>query len=116
MKILRECKAILILLGVSAEKHIPIGNRHIPRLFSRFFIVLALAVCVIFGILFVKQNIKHGTTTILLPAAAAATFFSQIFVYVSLVLKIREIAQLIDYLEHVYNKRNFCPILAIVID
>lgn len=109
MKILRECKSILILLGISSEKYIPIKNLHIPRIFSRFFIVLALVICVLFGILCVKQKIQYGTAAILMPVAVSATFFFQIVIYISLVMKIREIAQLIDYLEHVFNKRNFLP-------
>lgn len=107
MKILRECKFILILLGISDEKCIKIGNQHIPRTFSRLFIIIALGLCVILTNIVAQQNIHRGISVILMPASLGITYFFQIVIYVSLLLKNRQTFELIDYLSCVVNKRNF---------
>lgn len=110
MTILRECKRLLILLGVSTETQIRIGEKHFPRFFSQLLTTGALALCTVFAILFSKQNFINGVTTILMSTLVAITYFSEMMIYICLLLKIREIVQLMDYLQHVYNKRNFCQI------
>lgn len=106
MKILGECKAILLVLGFSTQKYIRMINLNIPRLFVRCIIIITLALMVLCGIVCARQNIQHGLTSILTPAGTALSFFAQIIIYVSLLMKMHEIINLLDYLEHVLNKRN----------
>lgn len=107
MHILHEFKAILILLGGGTEKYIQFGNQQIPRIFSRVFIIVALALCVLSAAEYARQNIYRDITLVLLPVGVALTYFLQILIYICVLMKNQQIFELIIYLEHVVNKRNF---------
>lgn len=115
MKILQECKAILTLLGVGAEKIARINNRNIPRIILRCNIIVPFFICIYFSCVFSKNNIGHGAAVILMPIVLSVTFFFQVIVYSSLLLKTTEIAELMDFLENIVNQRNQIFIFFLII-
>lgn len=106
MNLLLECKAILILFGGGTDKYIQMGNQQIPRIFSRFFVIAALASCVLIASGYAKQNAHREITVILMPVGIAVTYILQILIYISLLMKSQQIVDMISYLECVVNKRN----------
>lgn len=107
MNLLFECKAILTLLGCGTENYFRIKNHQIPRIFARFFIIAALASCMLLASEYARKNIHREISVILLPLAVAVTYFLQVLIYISITMKNQRIFELISYLEYVVNKRNY---------
>lgn len=107
IRILLECKAILILFGGGIEKFIQMGNQQVPRIFCRAFVVVALASWVLSASDYAKQNMHREISVILLPVGVAVTYFLQIVIYISVLQRNQQIFELISHSECVVNKRNF---------
>lgn len=105
MKILRECTAILTSLGLGMDKSVEIIGLKIPRPVIQYSIIISLSVCVLSAIQFCRQNITESTK-ILLPAAAVFTFFLQVVIYISLLMKKRHIVELVEFLGRVVSRRK----------
>lgn len=115
MKILQGCTAILTLLGIGAENNARINSRNIPRTLLRFNIFVPLLIYIYLAYVFCKNNSVHSVGAILMPIAIAATCFFQVTVYGSLLMKTKEIDELMDFFERVVNKRNQLIIFLIVL-
>lgn len=106
MKILRDCTEILTLLGLGTSKSVEIVSMKIPRWLIQYSIIISLSVCVLSAIQFCHQNITEHIK-ILLPSAVVFTFFLQILIYISLLMKSGEIVELIGFLNALVNRREY---------
>lgn len=96
------------------DKSVYIMDFKIPRALIRYSIIISLSACVLSATQFCRQNIAQRTK-ILLPAAALFTFFLQVFIYVSLLMNNRQIAELVDYLGGVVSRRKCISLAAQII-
>lgn len=104
MEILRESKLILSYAGLDKSNFVRIGGHCIPRIFVRFVIVAAIALCTILATMVCSQKYAEGMSAILLPIGTVLTYGSLFCQYSTFVSMVEPIARLFDYLQRTVNQ------------
>ena len=108
MEILRECKKLLFYGGLGTEQYVHIGRKRIPRTMIRATIIFfQLLLAGLTFIVSIKSFFKRGLAETLFPLQCSLLGSIKCSVYCVLLWKTNEIAQLIDYVQMVVQRRMF---------
>lgn len=107
MKILSECKRFLSYGGLGTEPSINIAGKCIPRALPRAVISLAVFAFVISSAINCINSSDMGLTETLVPINYVVVFSVKLTSYGILIWKSNQIAELIDTLQLVIDKRMF---------
>lgn len=106
MEVLSFSRKCLQFAGLGTDRHIHAGGKRVPRMLVRCIILGAeLSVAAMFAML-VNQNWKHGLQAILFPLHMQLLAIVKIAFYTTLMVKSARMAELIDYLNDVVDKRE----------
>lgn len=106
MSIFKEIKTSFIFCGLGTEQFAQIAGRNVPRSFIRFYIILfSTLVCAWEAVLGFKY-LSFSVVDSLSSFVCLLGFFPVITIYISLIVKTKEINNLFSYLEEVINTSN----------
>lgn len=104
---LSECWHTLAIAGLSNKQSIKFCNRIIPTKLIRFAIASSVATITTLEAIICVKNYGNGFQALLHPIHLVIALFAMLMIYISLLVKIKEISQLIHYLEQVVEEREF---------
>lgn len=110
MEMLSECWQTLAIAGLSHSKSIRFGDRNIPTLVIRWAIALSVTTITTLEAIICVKNYGNGFQELLHPIHLVIALFAMLMMYLSLLVQVKEINQLIRYLGKVIDEREsvFC--------
>lgn len=114
MTVLHGCKRILTNSGFGADSFIPIKETRISRTLIRFIIILVLLITIWSGFVICTNKYVQGPAAILMPLNLSITWVNLTAIYVSLLLRTKEINGLLDFLVDVVAKREVFVVVVVV--
>lgn len=108
MKILGECKRVLSYGGLGIGKSINIGGMHIPRFVPRTVISSALLLLGTSAIVNSIKNFGDGLEAVLYSFDCLIAMSMKLSTYLTLLWQTDQIAELIEHIRMVVNRRRFC--------
>lgn len=105
MKILRDCKRYMSYSGLDIRKTINIGGVQFSRTFIRTLIFSIQFLLDFIELINFINNYGHGLKAILFPLHCVILYTMKLAIYIVLLTKTNQIAELMDYLEMIVNKR-----------
>lgn len=106
MPILNGCKRILTYSGLDSIEFSQFNQKCICQLTIRLIVYSVLIICILSVCTFYSDKAADGLDTILMPLAILITWISLLLTYTSLMLNTDKIADLMEYLENVIEKRK----------
>lgn len=106
MKILSENRIILAYVGLGIEETVQFFGKRIPRKFIAIIFGFALIFGVFIASLLILNKHSQGPAEILMPICLLLSFISPTIIYISLMLKRKQIFELFDFLTTVVEKSN----------
>lgn len=107
MKVLGMSKLCILYVGLGKENFIPIYGYKVPRLLPRLFILLAKSSFATAQLLISIDRWNDGLHAVLFPLHAMVVFLIKTSIYAVLITKTDQIAEIIDYLQEVVDKRAY---------
>ena len=106
MKILLECKRLMSYGGVGTEQYVDIGGKRVPRMLIRVFVIFMLLSLTIIHSINCHERYPLGLHAMLFSAHLFLLNNLKLAVYCVLLWKTDQIAQLIDYLRTMVERRR----------
>lgn len=107
MEILGECQLFMSYAGLSINKFVNIGGKHLPTTIIQTLILSALISFVCIQLTNSVNNITIGLQAMLFPVHCLVLVSIKLVTFIVLMVKNGEIAELIEYLQIVVNQRMF---------
>lgn len=104
--ILGTTKKCLLYLGLTSERHVPIGSARVPRTLIRCLIIGSQSVFVAISVIGVMQEWERGLYAIIYPLHLLLVVSSKLCIYTVFSIQTDRIAGLIGYLQDVVDERK----------
>lgn len=106
MQVLSENRQILSLVGLGTDNDVQVFSKLIPKKFVATAFGLALFSGVLIACLLIRAEYSNGPAALLFPVGFLLSFLSQLFSYLSLLVKRSQMCELFDYLQHSIETSN----------
>lgn len=107
MKILKACKRFLSYAGLGHEQYVTIGGKSVPRMLIRAIYTAMLLTLSTINLIRCFMAYPIGPQAMLYPVLCFTLDINKFAVYRVLLYNTDRIAELIDYLETVVERRRF---------
>lgn len=107
MKILGTSQKCLRFVGLGRERDVQIGSKSISRTSVRCLIIGGQITFAVIFVIILLHALSRGLYAIVFPLHSIFIVLIKLLIYVVLILKTDQIAEIIDYLQDIVVKRKF---------
>lgn len=106
LEILNECWQTLAIAGLRADRFVKFGTRSIPTAAIQCAIGFAVTTIMTVEAIICVKHYGQGFQALLHPIHLVLAFSSMLFIYLSLLVKVKEITAMICYLQEIIERRK----------